>query len=684
MKLKENTINNMKKRSLVFILFSLFSLCLFAQEKDRRAELDYNGRINEISISPDERIFIVTNRGKIYCAENIYSSFKTINHLFYSIDSIDDYNSEYPNLDRISFFNNDTAVITGYIQSSKKGYSSQNGYYYTTNGLKNIKRLCFGKKENEWIYDVFIISDGNAWMGGSQGNIFYSSNYGKTWKKLNSPLLKEYRTTSIFMSNLNIGIVGGTSNNLYVTNDNWKNYTKIETPFDQNLFTGKEQISYMEIIKIRIWKDYYVVKQYNKVFYSKIDKIEWKEFNVNLVDFEIDRDSNNLFTITKENHIIQFEDIDSYKTIYFQEIKGRIVDMKVVNNSVYLSMSNFPLNNENRIAKINTNEFFQTYLFTNEKKIEVNNKIINGNKLQWTFNENYVYITEKDKQDWYREAQLEYTIKDLLLLNDSTAILWNGKDNYLYSTSTKKDFLYYPQNPLSSFLNYSINKIEIKEGGAGDGYYRSYLAYYYLTDSMLTITTLIKENENYIVDFSDSILFNNQVNLKDVTEILQQFNNNSQQLPLLKDFNITEMDKKEYILLLDSLFNSKYSNDYKKFKKDTSFFYNINEIIDTISNETFTAFITRDRDTWSTSRRWFEINFINSNNDTIQIFNYWYRANAFYFPLTIKYKEQYINSSNLPLSLLIKKLYPFTDKFENKKLLLDIVTYLNSKRKYYQ
>ncbi|MDD4830392.1 MAG: hypothetical protein PHE13_07800, partial [Bacteroidales bacterium] len=370
------------------------------------------------------------------------------------------------------------------------------------------------------------------------------------------------------------------------------------------------------------------------------------------------------------------------KTIYSQEIKGRIVDMKVVNNSVYLSMSNFPLNNENRIAKINTNEFFQTYLFTDEKKIEVNNKIINGNKLQWTFNENYVYITEKDKQDWYREVQLDYTIRDLFLLNDSTAIVWNGKDNYIYSTSTKKDILYYPQNPLFSFLIYPINKIEIREGAGGDGFYRSYLIDYSLTDSLLTSTVLIKEND--IVEFSDSIVFNNQVSLNETTEILQQFNNNSQDTPQLKDFNITDKDKKEYILLLDSLFYSKYGNEYKKFKKDSSFFYNIYEIIDTLSQETFTNFITRERDSWSTSRRWFEVNIINSNNDTIQMFNYWPKPNAYYFPLTIKYKEQYNNSYSLPLALLIKRIYPFTYKFENKNLLLDIVTYLYSKRKYYQ
>lgn len=679
MKLKENTINNMKKRSLAFILFSLFSLCLFAQEKDRRAELGIGTR--EISISPDERIFIVTNRGKIYCAENIYSSFKTINHLFYSIDSIDDYNSEYPNLDRISFFNNDTAIITGSIQTSKKGYSNQNGYYFTTNSAIDVKNLCFDKRGDEYIYDVFSMSNGNAWMGGSEGNVYYTSNFGKSWKKLNSPFVVPVSLQSIYMININEGIAGGSYNRIYSTKDNWKHYSKIETPLDQKLYKNHIRFLDNKIYKIIAWNNYYIVNQDGKTFYTEIDNIKWKRFTLNNIDikhFEVDRTSNNLFVVNKENEVIQFENFETYKIISLQKILGRIDDMKVVNNTVYLVSSNYPLCNKTKISKINSKECFQTYLFTEDKPIEIKNKIINGKNLQWTFNDNYIYVTEIGKQDWYREAQLNYYIKDLSLQNDSTAIVWNGKDNYLYSTSTKKDILYYPKNPLSSFLNYPINEIEIKEGGSGDGYYRSYLVNYNLNDNLLTAKKLTKENS---ID-SDDTKFNNQVSLVEIVEILKQFNNNPQDTPQLKDFNITDKDKKEYTLLLDSLFYSKYGNDYKKFKKDSSFFYNIDEIIDTLSQETFANFITRERDSWATARRWFEINIINSNNDTIQMVNYWYKPNSYYFPLTIKYKEQYINSYSVHLALLIKKLYPFTYKFENKNLLLDIVTYLYFKNEY--
>ena len=668
-------------RIFLYLFLSItFSLSLFAQEKDRRAELNHSGGINEISISPDEKIFLVTSMGDIYYANNIYSSFHRSQKLTYKIEKKNKINNDYPRLDRISFFNNDTAIITGYIQSDSNEYSNQNGYYLTENRTKDCKRLCFEKKESEWIYDVFIISNGLAWMGGSSGNILFTSNFGKSWRKLNSPFDKSSRTHSIYMINANEGISGTLNNYIYITKDNWTNFKKIKTPFDQKLYKTNSQYSDNRINKIRIWKNYYIVNQDDKIFYTDRNNIVWKKFNIDLSDFEIDRQNNDFFAISNDGEVILFDDINNYKTISHQKITERILDMKVVNNSIYLLLTNYPSNSGDKIIKINKKEVYKTGLFTEDEKIEFPKEICFGNNLQWAFNENYIYITETGKFDWYREAQLDYYIQDLFLLNDSTAIVWNGKNNYIYSTSTKKDTIYYPQNPLSSFLLYPIKKIEINEGFAGDFNSRKYIVEYNLIDNMLTTTKLTKETTNK--EFPDDTIFNNQVCEKELKEILQQFNNNPQNLPQLKDYNITDKDKKEYIQLLDSLFFGKRNSNYKQYKKDTVFFYNLIYNLDTISQESFNKVITKDIDIWALARIWFEINIINSNNEKIELSNKWYKPNAFYFPLTIKYKGQYINSYNLPLSLFIDKCYPFTNKFENKELLLDIATYFYHKRKY--
>lgn len=119
-----------------FTLFLLFSLCLFyvqAQEtstsdkRDYRASLKINGRITEISVAPDERIWLTTYLGEIYYANSIDSNWH-YGQLNPPKEEDDYLGLSYPDLDRISFFNADTAIMTGFI-NSKEG--SKNGYYRT-------------------------------------------------------------------------------------------------------------------------------------------------------------------------------------------------------------------------------------------------------------------------------------------------------------------------------------------------------------------------------------------------------------------------------------------------------------------------------------------------------------------------------------------------------------------------
>ena len=96
-----------------YILILLFATTAFGQVKDRRAELDIKGRVNEISISPDEKIWLTTAIGNTYYTNNIDSTWHYGKPLIEKKE--DDFGIGNPHLDRISFFNNDTAILTGYI-----------------------------------------------------------------------------------------------------------------------------------------------------------------------------------------------------------------------------------------------------------------------------------------------------------------------------------------------------------------------------------------------------------------------------------------------------------------------------------------------------------------------------------------------------------------------------------------
>jgi len=82
------------------LLTLLFATPFWGQTKDRRAELDIQGRVNEISVSPDEKIWLVTAIGNTYYTDNIDSNWHYGKPIF---ESTDEYGFGNPSFDRISF-----------------------------------------------------------------------------------------------------------------------------------------------------------------------------------------------------------------------------------------------------------------------------------------------------------------------------------------------------------------------------------------------------------------------------------------------------------------------------------------------------------------------------------------------------------------------------------------------------
>jgi hypothetical protein len=316
-------------------LFLSFLSTIYGQNKDTRAKLNIEGIVYEISVSPNENLWLTTGDGRTYFSENIDSNWHYGKPLFKEDKELDYFGLNYPWLDRITFFNKDTAIMSGYI-SVKRGDFYHNGIYYTKNAGKTWKMINY--RGNDMINSVSVEKNGNAWMVGSSGAIYYSDNYGRKWVKLNSPFNAESKIQCIFMVSENEGIAGSFVNTLYSTIDNWKSYTQIETPLSQNKYQLDNDIAYNQRIeKIFIWLDkYYVINQSNHFFYSEKSKIKWKEFPISIIDIEIDRDSKKMYAITKEFKTISFSNPFEYAYVSDKRISTHPQNIKVINGSVYI------------------------------------------------------------------------------------------------------------------------------------------------------------------------------------------------------------------------------------------------------------------------------------------------------------------------------------------------------------
>jgi photosystem II stability/assembly factor-like uncharacterized protein len=649
----------------------LLTTTVFGQTKDRRAELDIQGRVNEISVSPDEKIWLVTAIGNIYYTVNIDSNWHYGKPIF---ESTDEFGLDNPHLERISYFSKDTAIMTGYISVSKKEYK-KNGYYLTIDAGKTWKLLDFGG--DSWIYNVFVNRQGNAWMGGSSGDIFFSKDFGQHWKKLNSPYNSSSRMNSIFMLNSTKGISGALHNDIYTTSDNWKSNKKIKTPYDQKKYSTPNGYSDDRIEKILIWNNFIVVNQSGHIFYTDINNIDWQPFPIKIYDFELDNDSKTLVAISDSLKIVSLTSPTEFHLLTDKQLSSYPIDIKIVNGSLYVVSSGY------EVYKVNKNELKRSIPYTIDKKIEEPEIVKQGTKLVWGTNGNQIYLADDNKRDWYRENALDFYIRDFRLLNDSVAILWDGKkNNYIYSLSNHTPKQYFPEAPLKTFLASPIKTFIINSGSQGCFHsYNDEVRYERVNDSIFKTSTASangfreKKSSNFKNKISSSVL----------TTLLTDISSNPSAIPTFKDFHITDSDKKNYLTMVDNELKSKKRDYFDRKKKiNKNFYYSVPAMLDTLDNSIIQSVLNQTEGGWSTTSNWFTVQIINQNNDTLNIVrSYYMKTLPWNLPWKFEYNGQHFNCYNIDFSRFIDACIPdnFTDKgvFNNSRLIMEVANYLWNK-----
>ncbi|RZL44410.1 MAG: hypothetical protein EOP00_19990 [Pedobacter sp.] len=659
-------------RYCIIILTHLIAFTSFGQIKDRRAKLEIKGRVNEISVAPDEKIWLVNAMGNAYYTESIHSNWHHKKPFFKSKDDFDN-----PHFDRISFFNKDTAILTGYISVSQSEYK-KNGFYSTQDGGQTWKLLDYGG--DSWIYDVFVDKRGYAWMGGSSGDIYFSKDYGQNWEKLNSPYNSSSRIHSIFMLNTNEGISGALENYIYYTKNNWKSSKKIPTPFDQKKYENEGGYSDNRIEKIIQWDNYIVVNQSGNIFYTDANEINWRKFSVKIIDFELDQDSKKLLAITDSLNIVSLSTPTKFYNISNEPLKQFPLDIQVVNQSLYIISHNY------EIYKVESKGVSRVIPYTTDIKIRKPLLVKQSKKIKWGIEGNQIYLAEGHKDEWYRENVVDFEISDFELINDSTAILWDGvNNNYIYSLNDHNAAIYFPNNPLTDFLTSPIKSFSIFSGS--QGCYHSVeheVNYKRINDSIFTTSTF---SAIHYPDKEPDTTFENQVNIHLLFRTLSTINRNPTAIPTLRDFQISSADKKNYLALVDEKLKSKETDFFSVKKKvNKEFYYSVLSMLDTLNSSIIEKILNKHEGGWSTTSNWFTIQIINQINDTLNIGrNYYISTLPWNLPWVYHYKGLNFNCYDIAFSRFINSCIPddFMDKevFDNSFLILEIADYLYNQPK---
>jgi len=410
------------KKHIMLILTLLISNVVFAGDKDIRSRL--TSRIGRITVSPGGTIWLTT--GFLY-RSYIYFS-KSINENWHDGRSL--FEEGVPEHGIFRFFDSNRGILVGnYNATLENNYESEGIYYRMQDGGRTWKKHEYGK--GFWVHDAFVDSDGNAWIVGERGGFYYSNDYGQTWRRLNIPWKGPPGFSSIYMLNTEEGILALKYHGLYTTSDNWKTHSRIDTPLDQKKYI-KGYIFQDRVEKVRIWGNYIVVNQTGKVFFTSRSKINWKPFGVKILDFEIDRETDRLIGIDPDLRIVSFTIPQDWTLLNKDPLKRPPKYLTIHEGKVYV------IDDWGRLYCITDDSFSCVTPYTPDHPMRKPDMIKEGQNYYWGASYyGELFLSGNQRKDWYRENTLDFRIHNIQIINDNSAILWDGAENhYLYSLDT--------------------------------------------------------------------------------------------------------------------------------------------------------------------------------------------------------------------------------------------------------
>lgn len=405
--MKFNTLS-----SLLFIV-SLFCFCtsalgINASIEAGHAKRDTRARIGRIAYPSD---FYVTKDGDCYVVNKLGIILKTtISSSQWTVLKESKDRLEDPQYHSIHEMSDKSLVISG----SRAYRDTLGSIYRSENGGKTFDNSCTRTK---YIDAMYTDEDSKLWAVDIDQNLYYSVDAGKTWtiKPIYASLeeKKKQRTSDIFFeADGRTGYVTTHKNLILKTTNNGLSFVKIPTPGDQDPNKSKEYgIAWVK--HFRPVGNHYFVKQYNNVYMSDKDDINWHK--IDTLKWFDRTDNGDLMAITTNNNVVLFD--SDLKLKWSQNIPNDVINTQIMlkyvrNDRIYLLMDNY------NICSVGIDGLKMHEIYS-DKKIDYTDTDLKYYFKPDTLNGNF-YLADgndimcKDRSGtWFRLASISGDIKNM-------------------------------------------------------------------------------------------------------------------------------------------------------------------------------------------------------------------------------------------------------------------------------
>lgn len=602
----------------------LFPLTIFGQS-DYWARLSISGGVSELGISPSEKIWVATKAGNTYYTNKIgdlwyFGPLGTKNPLSNTSRGI---------FERVSFFSEDILMISGFIHGEN---SNQDFVLRSIDRGNTWEKVIFGK--SSWIDAAYINDNGKAWMSGNSQLIYYSENYGETWKSFDKAGNENsLRFSTIhFAKDEKTGLFGSFWNVLYKTTDNCQSWEKLPTPLSQGKYERLSKEDRPDIRKIRVFGNYYIINQQGRVFITKSNSIDWL-YLPNVADFEI-TENENLYTINQDLSISLYNS-DFYKSWQSEKtVENNPRAIGVRNNNLFV------LTFES-IYKINSIDFTVSQLFTNEIPIQEPYLKLQFEGEEYGFENKDILHFDKKKKAWYHFMNVDFSIANASLF-DSKIVLADRSLNNQYNFDPKEKSVNKYSLPESLFSNLLVKELHFENGSQGCFHSNNSLRSYIKKGDKFVVNKKTKSSKYLSRAISE-------LNADKIEQIIEIIDKSRFEKVSLIDLKITDNEIKEFKKFIDKEeqrikksgidrfdFDNLYS--FPGENTDFNFYKSIADSLFTLSEEEINNAFWQAYGNWSTTTDWRRIIFVFQNGKKLIIENSDDKPNYLYSPWIVDFE----------------------------------------------
>jgi len=654
---KTSSMRNSFLTSLTFLLFN------FTNAQKLVIPLGFQEPVINMSVCKDEAVCFISRKGEVAITRGLDKFWsRTYPDTSKRISST--------SLGNVIFFNQDTGLLSGYINGE---FSGRDLIYHTTDGGKSWKEIKIG--QYGWVDNAVNLDNGEAWLSVEASGIAYSSDYGMNWKKIKTPSTKE-RYTEIFFNKSHQGILGSLWNKLIYTSNNGKKWISLPTPLDQNKYNKINLKSRPQFENVAIYEHYFLVKQEGMIFYSDIEKIEWKQLP-NYDNFYTDGENTALYFRFKRGGYTQSD--NNFGPLKKFEIHSLSINEKCKNGNLYILTYDglLKLTAEQELSSFSIKSNRETKNLpiwighTSQGTIGyIKNKIYRQDRYDgpWTYIATLPIKTDTGILYITNEQKLHYQdLKDSLIVMDLSGNILDRKS----SSGAIKDF-----------AKSDITKIKFIRGSRGHMFLNEEAIVYTLQGSIFSNSTIEGTGQYRNIVFPE---YPEIISYEEVQSFLEYLPKlfSYEHLTTIDELGFTQNDYTK--LKNDILIFKQYIETANKKEKEPDFvFYknnlDFNKLLRLVDNlpttppEILNICFSNNDFVFNDTTNWTIFQCINSKNEILNISYHDYYNNGILLPWVLNLNGQNTQCSDFAINRFLNTVYPeFVEMKNNYRILYKLI-----------